>query len=85
MGIVEAIINGLKEREPHFQLFFDTHYTIEKETSLRPEMHSDGTPYFPEREYIVPKKLTLKEKEEYYMKDLNLWGKLNGEIKHDSV
>lgn len=62
--------------DPQYQLFFDTHYYVKVEQSLRPSF-AYGRMNFPTRYYYVRKYLTILDKLRYYLQDLILWFKTN--------
>jgi len=72
MDIMKVFLDKLKEANKRIELFFDTHFEFTTESSLVP-VHSREGIEFPTKTYITPKSLSIKEKLEYYLKDLELF------------
>ena len=78
--IMLIFLSKLKEADERIKLFFDSHFEEITKSSLVP-IHRKDTIEFPTKTYLIPKKLSLKDKVEYYTKDLELYlGGLNEKI-----
>jgi len=61
--------------DPQYQLFFNYHYTVKVEQSLRPIFSSRGMS-FPVSYSYYRRKLSIIDKIRYYWMDLMLWLKM---------
>jgi len=77
MDITKQVVEQLKASNPHIELFFDSHFELISEETLIPKFVENKIE-FPTKHLLRPKKLTIKEKIAYYLKDLELFlGEIN--------